>query len=127
MNAKTIGYWVTTGLVAFAAGTGGLAAVFHVPGVIDGQMKLGYPLHFVVLLGVWKTLGALTLLAPRFPLVKEWAYAGLFIDFTGAMVTAGAWGDWIHVVAPGVLVGMLVASWMLRPASRRLANVPAGA
>ena len=82
---------------------------------------LGYPLHFIVLLGIWKVLGALTLLAPGLRLVKEWAYAGIFIDLSGAMVAAAANGaSAFHVIAPLVLIGFLAASWALRPESRRL-------
>jgi hypothetical protein len=121
MKARVIGYWIATGMVAFAVGSGGVAQASRVPGVVDGMRQLGYPLHFVVLLGVWKTLGAITILVPGFPLVKEWAYAGIFIDLSGAVVTAVANASAaFHVIAPLVLIGMLVASWSLRPESRRL-------
>jgi hypothetical protein len=91
-----------------------------VPQNVEGMMALGYPLHFIVLLGVWKVLGALTLLAPGLRLVKEWAYAGIFIDLSGAMVASAANGAAaFHVIAPLVLIGLLAASWALRPESRR--------
>lgn len=95
----------------------------RVPQNVEGMMALGYPLHFIVLLGVWKVLGALTLLAPRLRLVKEWAYAGIFIDLSGAAVASAANASGaFHVVAPIVLIGFLAASWALRPESRRLAD-----
>ena len=88
---------------------------------------LGYPLHFIVLLGVWKVLGALTLLAPGLRLVKEWAYAGIFIDLSGAVVASAAnAGAAFHVIAPIVLIGILAASWALRPESRRLPGAKEG-
>jgi hypothetical protein len=91
---------------------------------VDGMTALGYPLHFIVLLGVWKVLGALTLLAPRLRLVKEWAYAGIFIDLSGAVVAAAAnESGAFHIVAPLVLIGFLAGSWALRPDSRRLPGV----
>jgi hypothetical protein len=121
MKWKTIAYWICTVLIALCIGSGGAAQALRVPQNVQGMTALGYPLHFIVLLGVWKVLGALTLLAPRLPLVKEWAYAGIFIDLSGAVVASAAnAGGAFHVIAPIVLIGILAASWMLRPESRRL-------
>jgi hypothetical protein len=123
MKRKAIAYWICTGIIALCIGAGGLAQFLRVPQNVEGMTALGYPLHFIVLLGAWKVLGALTLLAPGLRLVKEWAYAGIFIDLSGAAVasaanTTGAF----HIVAPIVLIGVLAASWALRPESRRLPN-----
>ncbi len=120
MKGKKVGYWISTAVIAFCIGSGGLAAAMRVPGVVDGMIALGYPLHFIVLLGVWKTLGAIAILAPGFPLVKEWAYAGMFFDLTGAAVTNACAGSVPHALAPLVLLGVLVASWWLRPDDRKL-------
>src|SRR5580658_8260432 len=121
MKPKVIAYWICTGVIALCIGSGGLAQVLRVPQNIEGMMALGYPLHFIVELGVWKVLGALTLLAPGLRLVKEWAYAGIFIDLTGAAVAAVAnAGAAFHVIAPIILIGILAGSWALRPESRRL-------
>lgn len=128
MKRKLIGYWVCTGVIAFCIGSGGLMQVLRVPQNIAGMTALGYPVHFIVLLGVWKVLGALTLLAPGLRLVKEWAYAGIFIDLSGAVVAAAANGSSaFHMVAPAVLIGVLAASWALRPESRRLSVANAAA
>jgi AhpD family alkylhydroperoxidase len=54
----------------------------RVPQVVEGVTHLGFPLHFVTLLGVWKVLGGIAVLVPGFALVKEWAYAGMFFDLT---------------------------------------------
>jgi len=121
MKGKVIAYWICTGIIAFCIGSGGVAQVLRLPQNVDGMMALGYPLHFIVLLGVWKVLGSLTLVAPGLRLVKEWAYAGIFIDLSGAIVASAAnAGGAFHVIAPLVLIGFLVASWLLRPESRRL-------
>jgi hypothetical protein len=121
MKGKAIAYWISTVLIAFCIGSGGAAQALRVPQSVEGMAALGYPVHFVVLLGVWKVLGALTLLAPGLRLVKEWAYAGIFIDLSGAAVANAAnGGAAFHVIAPLVLIGFLVASWALRPESRRL-------
>jgi hypothetical protein len=121
MKRKMVGYWICTVVIALCIGSGGVAQVLRLPQNVEGMTALGYPLHFIVLLGVWKVLGALTLLAPGLRLVKEWAYAGIFIDLSGAVVASAAnAGGAFHVIAPLVLIGILAASWALRPESRRL-------
>ncbi len=128
MKGKVIGYWVCTVIIALCIGSGGAAQALRLPQNVEGMMALGYPLHFIVLLGVWKVLGALTLLAPRLRLVKEWAYAGIFIDLSGAAVASAAnAAGAFHVIAPIVLIGFLAASWALRPESRRLRGAERGA
>ena len=122
MKARSIVYWVMTILVAFFM-TGGIAQILqylHNPrGVVP---ELGYPMYFFAILGVWKVLGAVTILVPGFPRLKEWAYAGIFFDLTGAAASCAAVGGYgaygFHVIAPLVITGFLVASWALRPQSR---------
>jgi len=118
---KRVAYWVCTGLVVFFIGSGGLAYVMRVPDVVAGVVALGFPVYFIVLLGVWKVLGSIAILVPRFPLIKEWAYAGIMIDLTGAAVASMATGGaWWHAAAPLLIAVLVVASWALRPESRRL-------
>jgi hypothetical protein len=121
MKARTVGYWVCTVLVVFFLLPGGIFQVLRAPQSVAGFAKLGYPLYFVVLLGAWKILGSLAIVWPGYPLLKEWAYAGIFFDLTGAAVTnAATGGAWWHVAAPLVIVVILYGSWALRPASRRI-------
>ncbi|WP_437523769.1 DoxX family protein [Sorangium sp. So ce726] len=126
IRARLVAYWVTTGLVASSLVSGGVAHVLHAPESVDGFVRLGYPLHFVTFLGIWKILGALALLAPRFPRLKEWAYAGLVFDLTGAAYAWAAVGasdsmsNAGHIIAPLVVLALAVTSWALRPDSRRL-------
>jgi len=118
---KRVAYWVCTGLVVFFIGSGGLAYVMRVPDVVAGVVALGFPVYFIVLLGVWKVLGSIAILVPGFPLIKEWAYAGIMIDLTGAAVASMATGGaWWHAAAPLLIAVLVVASWALRPESRRL-------
>jgi hypothetical protein len=128
MKRKLIAYWICTVVIALCIGLGGVAQVLRLPQNVEGMTALGYPLHFIVLLGVWKVLGALTLVVPGLRLVKEWAYAGIFIDLSGAVVASVAnAGAAFHVIAPLVLIGILAASWALRPESRRLSAAKTGA
>lgn len=121
MNARNAGYWTTTTLIALAFLSGGAAYLFRGDLQIRGMAELGYPAYFVIILGVWKVLGGLALLAPRLPLLKEWAYAGIAFDLTGAAFSHAAIGHpAVKVIVPLVLLGITAASWALRPASRRL-------
>lgn len=121
MNARSAGYWTTTTLIALAFLTGGAAYLARVDEPVRGLADLGYPAYFVTILGTWKVLGALAILAPRLPRLKEWAYAGMAFDLTGAAFSHGAVGHpAAKVIVPLVLLGIAAASWALRPASRRL-------
>jgi hypothetical protein len=123
---RNIGYWVATGLVALAFAFGGAMDVARGPDVLAGMAHLGYPAYFAALLGVWKLLGAVAILAPGFPRIKEWAYAGMFFDLTGASVSHAVSGDpAANVLTPLVILAIVVASYVLRPESRRLGGAPA--
>ena len=91
------------------------------PEAVIGMQKLGYAPHFMLILGVWKVLGAIAILIPRTPRLKEWAYAGIIFDLTGAAASHAAVGDptW-SVCLPLVLCVVTAASYMLRPESRVL-------
>lgn len=128
-RAKVIAYWVTTVWVALSMGGGGVAHVLHVQQTVAGFVTLGYPLHVVTLLGIWKILGAVALLVPKFPRLKEWAYAGFVFDLTGAAFAWAATGardadvsNTGHIAAALMGLPLVFASWALRPESRRLAS-----
>jgi hypothetical protein len=121
VDVKSITYWVCTGLVAFFVGSGGLAYALQVPDVVQGVVVLGFPVYFVVMLGVWKVLGSVAILLPRLPLLKEWAYAGITFELFGAATASFATGAELwHVAAPLSIAALLAVSWALRPESRRL-------
>jgi DoxX-like family len=84
---RSVGYWTATLLVVAELGLGGVWDIQRLPMVRDLVVGLGYPSYFLVLLGTWKVLGAVVLLVPRRPLLKEWAYAGAFFTYTGAIVS----------------------------------------
>ena len=121
---RTIAYWTTTAVIALFFIGGGAADVAQPPDVVKLITHLGYPTYFATLIGVWKVLGGIAVIAPRLPRLKEWAYAGIFFDLTGAAVSHVSVGDGAFDVAiPLALSVVLVASWALRPASRRLGVV----
>jgi uncharacterized membrane protein YphA (DoxX/SURF4 family) len=123
MKSKLVVYWTMTVLVAFFIGGGGMAQIAQYLAKPHGVVPaLGYPMYFFAILGVWKVLGAIAILVPRFPRLKEWAYAGIFFDLTGAAASCAAVGGYgaygFHVIAPLVITGFCVTSWALRPQSR---------
>jgi DoxX-like family len=121
MNKQTICYWLCTGLIALAFLSGGIVDLMRPSFAIDGMTRLGYPPYFVLILGFWKVLGGAAILWPALPLIKEWAYAGIFFDLTGASASHLASGDvMFHVAAPIAMAGLLAMSWAMRPDSRRL-------
>lgn len=117
-----VAYWVTTALVVFELVLGGAWDILRVPHVRGLIERLGYPPYFLVILGIWKLLGAVALVLPRFPRLKEWAYAGVVFDLTGAVASLWASGliDAGTAAYPIIMTGVAVASWTLRPPSRRL-------
>ena len=129
-RAKTVGYWAATGLAALAFISGGAMDAARGEGVRAIMSHLGYPIYFAALLGVWKVLGGLAILAPRLPRLKEWAYAGMFFDLSGAAISHGSVGDPpARILTPLAILALVIASWALRPKSRvlRAADVPAPA
>jgi hypothetical protein len=119
-RAKTVGYWVTTGLLVFCM-TGGVFELLSLHLTVDGITKLGYPPYIVPALGLGKILAVLAILWPGFPRLKEWAYAGIFFNMMGAIVSHVAHNDaaW-SVVVTVTIAGITLASWALRPQNRRL-------
>ncbi|MEU6721739.1 DoxX family protein [Nonomuraea sp. NPDC046802] len=119
-RARAAVYWLATAAVASELAVGGIWDIARLPYVRDLVTHLGYPSYFLVVLGTWKVLGAIALLAPGRALVKEWAYAGAFFTYTGAIVshliTGYALGEvWLLTI----LTAMTALSWALRPAGRK--------
>jgi uncharacterized membrane protein YphA (DoxX/SURF4 family) len=119
--ARNAIYWVTTALLALELVLGGVWDVLRVPQVHVIIDRLGYPAYFLVILGIWKLLGAVAVIVPRFPRLKEWAYAGVVFNLTGALASNLASGvtDAGTLAYLVLMMGVTAASWALRPASRR--------
>jgi len=120
LRFRSAGYWLATAAVAGELGLGGIWDIARLPFVRDLVTHLGYPSYFLVLLGIWKMLGAAALLVPRHALLKEWAYAGVFFTYTGAIASHFTTGYGLAEVGLlAALTALTVLSWALRPPSRR--------
>jgi hypothetical protein len=125
MNRRNkIIYWVSTLWLALGMLSTGAVQLFKGrtgAGGLDSITHLGYPVYLLTMLGIWKILGVVAILIPRFPLLKEWAYAGLFFAMTGAIFSHIAVGNPAQEIFPSLLLLILtVVSWYSRPADRKV-------
>lgn len=124
-KTRLIAYWVVTAMVAWELAFGAtwdFNLVNH--GYVHNiMMRLGYPDYIAYILGAGKVLGCIAVLVPGFGRLKEWAYAGTFFNFAGALASHLLAGDQpVSVIAPVIFGALTMASWWLRPASRKLAS-----
>jgi DoxX-like family len=113
-------YWVSTVWLALGMVSTGVIQLIQKTEEVDKMTKLGYPLYFLTIIGVWKMLGVIAIFAPKFVLVKEWAYAGFFFAMSGAIASHLATGnDAKELFGPTLLLILTVLSWYYRPADRK--------
>ncbi|MEM6468945.1 MAG: DoxX family protein [Planctomycetota bacterium] len=124
MTKSTIVYWMVTTLFCLAMGAAGVLNLIRFEGQQESMTALGYPVYLMSILGVAKVLGVIALLIPKTPLLKEWAYAGFTFDLLGASASHAFVKDPTpEIIVPLVVLAVAVASYFLRPSSRRLQPV----
>jgi hypothetical protein len=111
---------LATAAVSVALTLGGLADVLHHPLADRTMAHLCFPPYFQLIIGTWKLLGVAALLAPGLARLKEWAYAGMFFDVSGALIAHAACGDRLELIPPAAVLGLLATSWALRQARFRI-------
>ena len=117
-------YWVFTLWLALGMTSTGLVQLIKTDDEVAMMTQLGYPVYIMTILGVWKMLGVVAVLVPKFPLIKEWAYAGFFFNMSGAIFSHVAAGSPMsQIFPPLLLIALTVISWYFRPADRRLVPV----
>src|SRR5262249_50200255 len=117
---RTIAYWTFTLLVVAELVAGSVWNLLQIEWVRVQLNHLGYPLYYSYIAGVWQMGGAVAIIAPRFPRLKEWAYAGSFFTWSGAVASHLLAGDGIEAwMGPLVFTTFAIVSWVLRPADRR--------
>ncbi|QEM06837.1 DoxX family protein [Mucilaginibacter rubeus] len=124
MKRNKIIYWIATIWLALGMISTGMVQLLKVKagaGGADSLAHLGYPGYVLTILGIWKVLGVIAVLIPKFPVVKEWAYAGFFFAMSGAIFSHIAAGNAIAEIFPALLLLVLtVISWYFRPAERKV-------
>lgn len=114
-------YWIATVWLALGMVSTGIVQLLKMKKEADMMTHLGYPLYFLTMLGIWKMLGVVTVLIPKFPLLKEWAYAGFFFAMTGAVFSHLAIGDSAQeFFGPVLLLILTVTSWYFRPVDKKI-------
>ena len=126
-KGRKIIYWIATVWLALGMVSTAVVQVFQAKegqGGADMVIHLGYPVYLLTILGIWKFLGAVAVVIPKFPLLKEWAYAGFFFVMSGAILSHIAVSDPVKAILPSLLLLMLtVVSWYVRPADRKIISV----
>jgi hypothetical protein len=117
--ARKIAYWVSTGLLAALALFAGFVYLSGSLQAVEGLAHVGYPQQLRIILGIAKPLGALALLVPGLPKLKEWAYAGFTFAWICAFVAHYLANDGAKAFMPPILLALLAVSYMTRPASRQ--------
>lgn len=119
-KARKIAYWFFTLWLSLGMASTGIVQLIKPDEEVEKITHLGYPVYFLTILGIWKLLGVLAVLAQKMPLLKEWAYAGFFFAMSGAAISHIALHDPVTEILPSLLLLTLtVISWYLRPESRR--------
>jgi len=117
--------WLALGMVS----TGAVQLLKQKSGAggLDSITQLGYPVYFLTILGVWKFLGTIAILIPKFPLLKEWAYAGFFFAMSGAIFSHLFMHNPLSEIFPALLLLILtLASWYFRPLNRKTISAEQG-
>ena len=114
-------YWIVTVFLSVGMLAGGIQQTLQIGGYNEIITKLHYPLYVLSILGVWKILGVIAILIPKFPLLKEWAYAGFFFAMSGAAISHFAVGQSFTEAIPAlILLAVTVLSWYFRPSDRKI-------
>jgi hypothetical protein len=116
-------YWIATVWLSLGMVSTGIVQLVKMREEVDKMTQLGYPGYFLPLIGIWKMLGVIAILMPKFALVKEWAYAGFFFTMTGALYSHVASGSAAgELFGPGLLLVLTIVSWYFRPAGRKIST-----
>ncbi|MFF2888536.1 DoxX family protein [Paenibacillus sp. NPDC057967] len=123
-RGKIIAYWTAASLLAAAMTLSGIGQLMQLGGNVELVTSIGFPLYVMTILGIWKVLGAVAIVMPGFPRMKEWAHAGIFFLMTGAALShmfANDYGDGsFHVIHPLAYAALNIVAWALRPKNRKL-------
>jgi len=117
-------YWIATVWLALGMVSTGIVQLIKLDDEVKNFSRLGYPIYLLTLLGIWKILGVIAVLIPKFTVLKEWAYAGFFFAMSGAVYSHIAVDDGgKELFGPILLLVLTIVSWYFRPADRKTIRV----
>lgn len=115
MNRKVI-YVSSTAILVLEILAGAFMDLAHLPFVVQDVRSIGYPTYVLYIVGVWKALAVGALLWPRLPRLREWAYAGVFFEMSGAVASHVLVGDPNgKYAAPLAFTFLTLVSWWFQP------------
>ena len=114
-------YWIATVWLALGMTSTGVVQLIRMEEEVERTVEyMGYPTYFLTIIGTWKLLGVVAILIPKFPIIKEWAYAGFFFNMTGALISHMVMSDPITEYFPAtLLLVLIIVSYLFRPVSRK--------
>jgi len=114
-------YWISTLWLSLGMVSTAIVQLLNMEDVVEVITNLGYPVYILTILGIWKIAGTVAVLIPKFPLLKEWAYAGFFFIMTGAVFSHAVAGEGVEeIFGPILLLALTVVSWHYRPVNRKI-------
>ena len=117
-------FWIATGWLSLGMISTGIVQLIKMEEEVKNFTQLGYPIYLLTILGVWKILGVIAVLVPKFPVIKEWAYAGFFFAMSGAFISHLANGEDVSTLfGPSLLLILTVVSWYFRPNNRKTVSI----
>ncbi len=120
MKYKII-YWIATLWLALGMASTGIVQIIKMEDEVANFTKLGYPTYLMILIGIAKMLGVMAILSPKFPILKEWAYAGFTYTMMGAIISHIVVQDeLISLFGPVLLLVLTFISRYFRPESRKI-------
>lgn len=118
---KSIAYWFFTLWMSLGLTSAGIVQLLRMDFEVEFIVALGYPVYFLTILGLSKLLGVFAVLIPKYPLLKEWAYAGFVFTMLGAIYSEAVTSSPFSEIFPPILLLVLISlSWYLRPESRKV-------
>jgi len=117
-------YWIATIWLSLGMVATGIVQLIKMKEEADKMALLGYPLYLLTLLAIWKILGVITVLIPKLPVLKEWAYAGFFFAMSGAVLSHVASGsESKELFGPMLLLILTFVSWYFSPVGRKIISI----
>ena len=116
--SRTVIYVPSTAILVLEVTAGAFMDLAHLPYFVQDVRSIGYPIYVLYIVGVWKVLAVGALLWPKLPRLREWAYAGVFFEMSGAVESHVLAGDPVSkYAAPLVFTFLTLVSWRGQPES----------